>query len=505
MNRIILTIVTLLWVGMVTIPAMSQALQTGSDSKVAPAAQVTAGSHVASGSQVTSGSQVAPGSQIAQTPPMGWNSYNCYGSAVHEDEVLANANYLAEHLKPYGWQYVVVDFLWAYDNPPGSTIGNPYQSRLADGSYIPWLAMDQYGRLLPHVNKFPSSFGGKGFKPLADKIHAKGLLFGIHVMRGIPRQAVWAHSPVEGAIGITADQIADTNSRCDWMNHMYGLDMSKPGAQEYLNSLLRLYASWGVDFIKVDDIARPYHKAEIEGYRKAINACGRPIVLSISPGETPLQEAGHVSENAQMWRMADDFWDDWKALLHMFEYAQAWTGVGGPGHWPDCDMLQIGKVSKRGPVGPERYSRFSAEELKTHMTFWCIYRSPLMMGGNLPENRPLEDSLLMNGEVIAADQLGNAPHQLYKNKTKMVWVSTAPNTPAGTIEPGVPPIHAWYVALFNLSDSTQNIDINLKDLGIFRSAQIRDLWAHKELGRFSGRYAQSIPAHGAALVKISAP
>ena len=262
---------------------------------------------------------------------MGWNSYNCFGSAVHEDEVKANADYMAKHLKQFGWQYIVVDFLWAYDNPPGSTVGNPYQDRLRDGSYIPWLAMDEYGRLLPNANKFPSSFGGKGFKPLSEYVHSLGLKFGIHVMRGIPRQAVWAKTKVMGTDGITADQIADTASTCAWLNHMYGLDMTKKGAQEYLNSLLQLYASWGVDFIKVDDIARAYHKAEIEGYKKAIENCGRPIVLSLSPGATPLKDSTHVMTHANMWRMADDFWDNWKEILAMMNFAKQWQGTGGPG------------------------------------------------------------------------------------------------------------------------------------------------------------------------------
>ncbi len=268
--------------------------------------------------------------------------------------------------------------------------------------------MDEYGRLLPDINKFPSAFGGKGFKPLSDYVHSLGLKFGIHVMRGIPRQAVWAKTKVLGTDGITADQIADTSSTCAWLNHMYGLDMTKKGAQEYLNSLLQLYASWGVDFIKVDDIARAYHKAEIEGYKKAIENCGRPIVLSLSPGATPLKDSTHVMSHANMWRMADDFWDNWKEILAMMNYAKQWQGTGGPGHWPDCDMLQVGKLSKRGPVGPERYSRFTDDELRTHITFWCIYQSPLMMGGNMPEDRPFDDSLLSNEEVISVDQNADA-------------------------------------------------------------------------------------------------
>jgi hypothetical protein len=433
--------------------------------------------------------------QQAATPPMGWNSYNCFGSAVHEEEVKENASYMSRYLKPFGWQYVVVDFLWAYDNPPGSLIGNPFQQRLQDGSYIPWLEMDPWGRLTPHVHKFPSAFGGKGFGPLAAYVHSLGLKFGIHVMRGIPRQAVWAHSPIFGTNGITADQVADTNSTCPWMNHMYGLNMDKPGAQEYLNSLLQLYAQWGVDFIKVDDISRPYHAREIEGYQKAIESCGRPIVLSLSPGETPLSDSAHVRRQADMWRMADDFWDSWKELLKMFDYARQWEGVGDSGHWPDCDMMQIGRVSKRGPVGPERWSRFTAEELRTHMTFWCIYRSPLILGGNLPENRPLETQLLNNPEVLAVDQQGADPRQLYKKDGKMVWVSAA--------EDGKGSYASFYVALFNISDSAQDVGIAFAALRWKGRVSVRDLWKRSDAGVFKEKYGQYLPAHGAALIRVS--
>jgi hypothetical protein len=430
--------------------------------------------------------------QIASTPPMGWNSYNCFGSAVHEDEVRANADYMAKWLRSYGWQYVVVDFLWSYDNPPGSNIGNPFQKRLQDGSYIPWLGMDEWGRLQPHPDKFPSAFGGKGFKPLADYVHSLGLKFGIHVMRGIPRQAVWAHSPVFGTEDIKADQIADTNSTCSWMNHMYGLDMRKRGSQQYLNSILRLYSEWGVDLIKVDDIARPYSAAEIEGYQQAIAACGRQIVLSISPGETPLRDSAHVREHANMWRMADDFWDSWQELLKMFTYAKSWQGTGGPGHWPDCDMIQIGKISKRGPVGPERYSRFSPDELMTHLTFWCIYRSPLMLGGNLPENRELEKNLISNEEILEVNQRGRDPRQVLKNDSSMIWISDAPPDKA-------PGGHALYLALFNISDHAHEISVDLAKLGQAGKIKVRDLWQKSEKGVFKGRYAMNIPAHGSAL------
>ncbi|MBS1513195.1 MAG: glycoside hydrolase family 27 protein [Bacteroidetes bacterium] len=429
--------------------------------------------------------------QLASSPPMGWNSYNCFGSAVHEDEVKANADYIAQHLKQYGWEYIVVDFLWSYDNPPGSNIGNPYQKNLQDGSFIPWLSMDSWGRLTPNVNKFPSAFKANGFKPLSDYVHSLGLKFGIHVMRGIPRQAVWAKAPVLNAPGITADMIADTASKCSWMNHMYGLDMSKKGAQEYLNSILNLYASWDVDFIKVDDIARPYSNAEIEGYQKAIQQCGRPVVLSLSPGATPVAQASHVSQYSNMWRMADDFWDNWKEILQMMNYAKQWQGVGGPGHWPDCDMLQIGKLSKRGPVGKERYSRFTNDELFTHMTFWCIYQSPLLLGGNMPENRDIELKLFTNEEVLQVNQQGEHPHLLYQNDSAAVWVSNAKGS------------KDMYVALFNTGNNPAPIKINFASLGLKGRQLIRDLWTKKDAGIFRKAYAATLNTHGAALIKIT--
>ena len=429
--------------------------------------------------------------QIAATPPLGWNSYNCFGSAVHEDEVKANTDYMAQHLKQFGWQYIVVDFLWSYDNPPGSNIGNPFQKRLDDGSYIPWLTMDKWGRLTPQPNKFPSAFGGHGFKPLGDYVHEKGLKFGIHLMRGIPRQAVWAKTPVLGADGITADMIADTNSVCPWMNQMYGLNMSKPGAQEYLNSLLKLYVEWGVDFLKVDDLSRPYSNAEVEGYKKAIDQSGRQIVLSLSPGATPVSEAAHAAKFSNQWRMADDFWDNWKEILAMMNYAKQWEGVGGPGHWPDCDMLQIGKLSKRGPVGHERYSRFTEDELYTHLTFWSIYQSPLFIGGNMPENRDFELKLLTNEEVLAVNQQGIHPKQLLKTDSSMIWFSQAANG------------KDVYVGLFNIGNNSNNIVVNFAPLGLKGKLTVRDLWNKADLGDFKTRFSKTINAHGAALIKIS--
>jgi hypothetical protein len=226
----------------------------------------------------------------------------------------------------HGWNYVVIDYRWS---DPGA---NRHEVH-APGDP---LTMDPYGRLLPAPNRFPSSSDGKGFKPLADQLHAMGLKLGIHVMRGIPRQAVEANTPIEGSSAKAADA-ADIRSRCAWCADMWGIDGTKPAGQDYYDSIFRLYAQWGVDWVKVDDLSNPYHDQEIEAIRRAIDHSGRPMVFSVSPGETPVAQADHVSHHANLWRISADFWDNWQPLNHVFDLISAWQEVGGPGRWLDCD------------------------------------------------------------------------------------------------------------------------------------------------------------------------
>ena len=252
---------------------------------------------------------------VALTPPMGWNSWDCYGPAVNEEQLLGNAQYMAGHLKEYGWEYVCCDIQWS--EPTAGKV-SPY--------YVPfaWLTLDEYGRQLPAVERFPSAAGGKGFGPIAEKIHNMGLKFGIHIMRGVPRLAVHQHLPVKGA-DTTCDKIASDASICRWNTDMYGIDASKEGAQAYYDSIFELYASWGVDYVKVDDICNtnaypnnPYSaEKEIEMIRRAIDKCGRPMVLSLSPGPAVIDKAWHLRQNANMWRITDDFWDQWELLLEI--------------------------------------------------------------------------------------------------------------------------------------------------------------------------------------------
>ena len=367
----------------------------------------------------------------AQTPPMGWNSWDCFGPTVVEAEVKQNADYMAEHLAAYGWEYVVVDIRWFVENDKA---GGYNQTN-------PIYVYDEYGRYTPALNRFPSAANGVGFKALADYVHNKGLKFGIHLMRGLPKVAAEKKLPVKGTDGITCDMICNNDSACTWLRDNYKVDCTKPGAQEYYNSCFDMYAQWGVDFVKIDDLSRPYHTGEIEMIRKAIDQCGRPIVLSISPGETPLDKVGHVKEHANMWRTVDDFWDNWSQLNYQFQVCAKWAPYIAPGTWPDADMLPLGKISIRGERGAERWTQFTRDEQYTMMNLWTIFKSPLMFGGHLPENDAATDSLLTNRDVLYMHHYSMNNREVTNQDNHVMWSA---DDPANGDK---------FVALFNLGGS----------------------------------------------------
>jgi hypothetical protein len=420
----------------------------------------------------------------APTPPMGWNSWDSFATTVTEAQTKAQADFMAAHLARHGWQYVTVDIQWYEPNATG------YDYRKGAK-----LVMDGWGRLLPAVNRFPSAAGGAGFKPLADYVHARGLKFGVHLMRGIPRQAVAENTPVKDTPYRAAD-IANRNSVCAWNTDMYGVDMAQPGAQAYYDSVFALFASWGVDFVKVDDMSRPYfeHQAEVEAVRTAIDHSGRPMLLSLSPGETPLAAADHVSRHANLWRISDDFWDNWPALREQFERLRQWAPSAGPGHWPDADMLPLGVLD----LG-RRTTHFTPDEQRTVMTLWSIARSPLIMGGDLTNLDAATLALLTNDDVLAVDQHSRGGRQLFNRDNLIGWIADVP----GTADK--------YVALFNARDRAASAEgstgvpvaVQLAELGFTGPSRIRDLWQNKDLGEFSGEFAPEIPWHGAGVYRVS--
>ena len=410
---------------------------------------------------------------IAQTPPMGWNSWDCYGAAVTEETVRKNAEYMASRLKPFGWEYIVVDIQWS-------------RADARDHSYAPFaeLAMDGFGRLVPAENRFPSAAGGAGFRPLADYIHSLGLKFGIHIMRGMPRAAAHRHLPIADSEYLCSDA-ADPHSVCAWNPDMYGLRCDEPAAKAYYDSIFRLYASWGVDFVKCDDIAREYPRCrrEIEVISEACHGCGRDIVLSLSPGPAPLEQAEHLKANANMWRITDDFWDEWRLLKGMFERAEKWCVHAGPGHWPDADMLPLGAL--RQCEDPDSWTRFTREEQRTMMTLWCMMRSPLMIGGELTKNDDFTLSLLTCGDVLEILRSGWCAHPLRTLPEESVWISPRADG-AGT-----------YVALFNLGDKKRTVSLSAEEAGLpaFRG---RELWSGKDL-RKTAVLRASLAPHDAAV------
>lgn len=419
-------------------------------------------------------------------PPMGWNSWDCYGAGVTEDELLGNAEFMRDRLKQYGYQYVVCDIQWYEPAAKGNVYNN-----FAD------LCMDEYSRLIPAVNRFPSSANGAGFKPIADKIHSMGLKFGIHIMRGIPRQAVHRNTRIYGTTARARD-IASQFSLCPWNTDMYGVDTEKRGAEEYYDSLFKLYASWGVDFVKVDDIANtefspqnPYSaEKEIEMICAAINRSGRDMVLSLSPGPAPLNKAEHLSENANMWRISGDFWDRWDKLLNMFSLCEKWYPYVKDGSFPDCDILPLGKLcidgSYMGDMG--RDSGFTKEEQKTMMTLWAVFRSPLFFGGELRLTDDYTLSLVTNPEVINVNQNSEKPLFVYNKGGIAVWQTKIENCTA--------------VAVFNLSDEEKHYKLSFSDLGIENVRAVRDLWARKDIPKCENDVAVSLKPHSSEFFEI---
>ena len=425
---------------------------------------------------------------FAQTPPMGWNSYDYYDTTVNESQIKANADYMAKYLKEYGWEYIIIDIQW-YAHNAGS-MRKKFQ-------YIPFseLEIDEYSRLQPDPKRFPSSINGAGFAPLAKYIHSLGLKFGIHIMRGIPRTAAHNHTKIKDC-SVTADMIADPSSICGWNPDMYGVRNTSEG-QAYYDSLIELYASWGVDFIKCDDICNtniyPENqysaKHEIEMLAKAIQKCGRPIVLSLSPGPALIDKAWHYEKYANMWRITDDFWDNWTLLKDMFYRCELWQNHVSEGCYPDCDMLPLGYLGKG--FGEERITNFTKDEQQTMMTLWCLFGSPLMLGAEMTKLDDFTLSLLTNKKVLAMLTPDCKPKQISLDDTKAIWFASNNKT------------NKKYVALFNLSDEIANISVNLEELDILKTeVTLTDLWTNNSSKNINKIISKELAPHASAVYEI---
>ena len=403
---------------------------------------------------------------IAPTPPMGWNSWDSYGRTLNEQSIKANALWVARNLKRYGWEYVVVDEGWYLANLNANDVRNVR------------FEMDDNGRYVPVPARFPSAGATKTFRPLADYIHSLGLKFGLHIIRGIPREAVAKNLPIAGS-KYFAKEAAEISDVCPWNAYNYGLNPTQPAAQAYYDSLARQYAEWKVDFIKIDCISdHPYKGDEIRMFSEAMAKSGRGMVLSLSPGPTAIDKKDEVAKYSQMWRISDDIWDVWysdknfpQGVKNQFARAALWAGVARPGHWPDADMLPIGSLRPAAGWGEPRETRLTHDEQRTMLTLWSIFRSPLIMGGNLTQADAWTKSLLTNSEVIAVDQHSMDNKPVVTTDDIVVWTAK-PEQGKGS-----------YVAIFNVSGQPQNVTYAWKEIGLAASTyRVRDLWEHRELG-----------------------
>ena len=417
--------------------------------------------------------------KAAPTPPMGWNSWDSYGITIDEQEFLANAGWMAAHLRKFGWQYAVVDEGWYVADP---------LAKAQDAKFN----LDDVGRYIPVESRFPSGFSG-----LAKKMHAEGLKFGIHLIRGIPKQAVANNAKIADST-FTAADAADTSDTCPWNIYNYGVKNNAAG-QAYYDSLASLYASWGVDYIKIDCISdHPYKGDEIRMISQAIRKTNRPMVLSLSPGPTALEKVTELTKWADMWRISDDFWDIWKSdsdktfpqdLTGQFQRIAAWADYSKDGHWPDADMLPLGHLGPRPGNENERDTRFTHDEQKTVLTLWSISRSPLIMGGNLTKMDDWTTSLLTNPEVLAVNQHSSGGKQVLAGDNAIVWRA----------QEG---LHASYIAVFNLGEETRTLAYTWKQLGLAGpSYRIRDLWLKKNVGT-QDKLSVAVKAHGCMLLRV---
>ena len=222
----------------------------------------------------------------------------------------------------------------------------------------------------------------------------------------------------------------------------------------------------------------------------AIKRCGRPIVFSLSPGPALIDRAWHYEKYANMWRITDDFWDEWKYLKDMFRRCELWQTQVSEGCYPDCDMLPLGWIGKG--FGDERMTRFTKEEQRTMMTLWCLFGSPLMLGAEMTRLDDWTLSLLTNRKVLALLPPSCRPRQICLDKEKAVW--TACDEKEGT----------FYTALFNLSDETASIRVALDELGkeFDGNVTLIDLWDGTSFRSEKREICAVLPEHGCVLYQV---
>jgi alpha galactosidase A-like protein/alpha-galactosidase-like CBM13-containing protein/alpha galactosidase C-like protein len=433
-------------------------------------------------------SAFAENNGVSLTPQLAWSSWSFVRRGPTEAIIKAQAQAMHQNLQSAGFQYINLDDFWYLD--PRATV-------------------DAYGRWVPDPTTFPD-----GMAALAAYIHSLGLKFGMYVTPGIPVAAVNANTAIEGT-RYTAKDIADVSQyeiNYNFGNVNYYIDYSKPGAQAFIDSWAKLFASWGVDYIKIDGVGT-WDVPDVIAWSQALNKSGRKIHLALS-NSLSLSAATTWPAYANSWRITGDVeyyhnsvypLTSWSNVLNHFQSMSQWTAFSGPGGWPDPDSLEIGN----GPLDGINSdgSNFTENQRQTLFSWWCVTAAPLILGTDLTSNIDSYDySLLHNGEVIAIDQAG---------------VQAAPVVDYLNTDPGGSQTETWRakeadnsftILVSNPSASTQTGTTAWPSFGIPGPVLVRDLWGGANLigtpnqdggYQISGPLAYNLAAYQSQLLKVT--
>jgi alpha-galactosidase len=403
--------------------------------------------------------KIVVGDTIALTPPMGWNSWNCWAEAVDQEKVLASAKAMVDMgLVKHGWTYINIDDTWQ-----GKRGG-------------------EFNAIQPN-EKFPD------MKGLCDQVHAMGLKIGIY---STPWKTSYAHY-----IGGSADNAEGTWEKPQGKSK-YGTKGSpwSLGTFSFAAADAKQYAAWGFDYLKYD--WNPNELPETKEMADALRATGRDIVYSLS-NATPFANIPQLAPLANCWRTTGDIRDAWSSMADNGFSQERWAPFASPGHWNDPDMLVVGYVG----WGPQLHStKLTPDEQYTHLSLWCLLSSPLLIGCDMTRLDPFTLGLLTNDEVLAVDQ-DPAGHQaviVAKSDDEVkVGRSHFPRTQvwAKTLADG-----SQAVGLFNLGDAEGPITVKWSELKISGEQKVRDLWRQRDLPAATDSFTATVPAHGVELLRI---
>jgi hypothetical protein len=433
---------------------------------------------LAAGAAVAAEAPAAVGESngVGTTPAMGWSSWSFIRHDPTAADIEAQAAAMASSgLKAAGYDYINVDDFW-YDCP---------------GSQGP--DVDSYGRWVTNASEFPpSSSGENGIEVVADYVHSLGLKFGLYVTPGISEQAVTENTPIEGT-SYTADEIATSTSENNYnCGGMVGINYSAPGAQAFIDSWADEFASWGVDYVKLDGVGDS-DIDDVQAWSAALEQTGRPIHLELS-NNLDIANAATWAQYSNGWRTGGDIecycgsggssypLTDWSNVQSRFAQVAQWQPYGGPGAFNDYDSIEVGNGATDDGI--------TDAEAQSQLSLWAMGAAPLILGVDLTNLNSTELGYLTNSAVIAVDQDGIDAHRIVSNVNQQAFAKTEQN---GDV----------ILGLFNYNGSgSQTVTVSLAAAGIRGSVTATNLWTGASAGTLSGTYSVTLGPGAVQLLKL---